>query len=224
MPRESLLTDITTGFTSLNRLLDTYHPAAMVVETGAIVSVSTGIAVVSGLPGVGYDELVKFRNGDYGIAFNIDEDEVGVVLLGKSDVLRAGDSVERTGRVMDAPVGDALLGRVVDPIGRPLDGKGAVKSTKRLPIERSARDIMDRSPVNAPLQTGIIAIDALTPIRRGQRELILGDSRGDSQLEERECRLCLLYDWSAGFGRCKRHRSASRKRSDGIHDGRYGRG
>ncbi len=175
MPRESLLTDITTGFTSLNRLLDTYHPAAMVVETGAIVSVSTGIAVVSGLPGVGYDELVKFRNGDYGIAFNIDEDEVGVVLLGKSDVLRAGDSVERTGRVMDAPVGDALLGRVVDPIGRPLDGKGAVKSTKRLPIERSARDIMDRSPVNAPLQTGIIAIDALTPIGRGQRELILGD-------------------------------------------------
>jgi F-type H+-transporting ATPase subunit alpha len=175
MPAETLLTQITAEFSRRDRLIDTYLPTLQLVETGAILSVSTGVAVVSGLPGVGYDELVKFRNGDYGIAFNIDEEEIGVVLLGQTDVLGAGDPVERTGRVMDVPVGDALLGRVVDPLGRPLDGKGPVEADNRLPIERPAKEIMDRSPVNTPLQTGIMAIDALIPIGRGQRELILGD-------------------------------------------------
>jgi F-type H+-transporting ATPase subunit alpha len=144
-------------------------------EIGTIVQVSTGIARVSGLPGVGFEELVAFRGGGFGIAFNLDEDEVGAVLLGDYAHLHAGDEVTRTGRVMDVPVGDELLGRVIDPLGRPLDGLGAVAATSRLPIERPAAPIMDRAPVTTPLQTGLKVIDALIPIGRGQRELILGD-------------------------------------------------
>ncbi|HOT77944.1 MAG TPA: alternate F1F0 ATPase, F1 subunit alpha, partial [Candidatus Wallbacteria bacterium] len=144
-------------------------------ETGVVTWVSSGIARVSGLPGVGFEELIKFRGGLYGIAFNVDEDEVGAVLLGNHWLLEAGSEAERTGRVMDIPVGDGLIGRVVSPIGAPLDGKGPVVFERRLPIEREAPGITDRLPVSVPLQTGIKAIDALIPIGRGQRELILGD-------------------------------------------------
>jgi F-type H+-transporting ATPase subunit alpha len=144
-------------------------------EVGTIDSIATGIAIVSGLPGVGFEELLEFSGGIFGIAFNVDEHAVGVVLLDDYSRLRAGDEVRRTGRVMDAAVGDALLGRVIDPLGRPLDGNGAVTSGERLPIDRPAPPIMDRAPVTVPLQTGIKVIDALIPIGRGQRELILGD-------------------------------------------------
>jgi F-type H+-transporting ATPase subunit alpha len=144
-------------------------------EVGTVTSLSTGIARVSGLPGVCFDEVVKFPGDLYGIAFNVDEDEIGVVLLGDYWQLHAGDEVERRGHVMDVPVDDGLIGRVVNPLGRPLDGKGPVISRKRLPIERPAPHIMDRSPVTVPLQSGIKVIDALVPIGRGQRELILGD-------------------------------------------------
>ncbi len=145
------------------------------VETGTVLSVASGIARVSGLPGVGYEELLKFPNGIYGIAFDVDEHEIGVVLLGADSLLNAGDAVERTGRVMDIPVGNALLGRVIDPLGKALDGKAEIVTATRLPIERPAPAIMDRLPVAEPLQTGIKVIDALIPIGRGQRELILGD-------------------------------------------------
>jgi F-type H+-transporting ATPase subunit alpha len=111
----------------------------------------------------------------FGLAFNVDEDEVGVVLLGEYSHLHAGDEVERTGRVMDVVVGGGLLGRVIDPLGRPLDGRGSVDSSERLPIERPAAAIMDRAPVTVPLQTGLKVVDALIPVGRGQRELILGD-------------------------------------------------
>jgi F-type H+/Na+-transporting ATPase subunit alpha len=137
--------------------------------------------MVSGLPGVGADELLIFQGNQdvdqptYGIAFNIDADEIGVVLLCDYARLRAGDQVERTGRVMDVAVGDELLGRVIDPLGRPLDSKGRINTRQRLPIERPAAAIMDRSPVTVPLQTGLKVLDALIPIGRGQRELILGD-------------------------------------------------
>ena len=144
-------------------------------EVGTITSVSTGIARVSGLPGVGFEELVEFPGNVLGIAFNVDPEEIGVVLLGEYWHLRAGDEVRRTGRVMDVVVGAGLLGRVIDPLGRPLDGNGPVAARQRLPIERPAAAIMDRAPVTAPLQTGIKVIDALIPIGRGQRELILGD-------------------------------------------------
>lgn len=144
-------------------------------EVGTVKNVSAGIALVSGLPNVGSDELLLFPGDVYGIAFNIDADEIGVVLLGDYFSLHAGDLVLPTGRVMDIAVGDALLGRVIDPLGRPLDGLKAPVLQQRLPIERPAPEIMQRLPVSQALQTGLKVIDALIPIGRGQRELIMGD-------------------------------------------------
>jgi F-type H+-transporting ATPase subunit alpha len=144
-------------------------------EIGIVKNVAIGIATVSGLPGVGYEELVRFPGGMLGIAFNVDEDEVGVILLGEFQDLHTGDEVERTGRVMDVAVGESLLGRVIGPMGNPLDGKGPVATDERVPVERPAPAIMDRAPVDVPLQTGLKAVDALVPVARGQRELILGD-------------------------------------------------
>ncbi len=154
---------------------ENFSPRLTVREVGTVTALSTGIATVTGLPGVGFEELLEFSGGVFGIAFNVDEHEIGVVLLSDFANLQAGDEVRRTGRVMDVASGDGLLGRVIDPLGRPLDGKGPVDAEKRLPIERPAARIMDRAPVTVPLQTGIKVIDALIPIGRGQRELILGD-------------------------------------------------
>jgi F-type H+-transporting ATPase subunit alpha len=162
-------------FAGISQAREAFTPQLTTKEVGTVISVATGIAKVSGLPGVGFEEVVKFPGDVFGIAFNLDEDEIGVVLLGAYQDLHAGDEVERTGRVMDVAVGDELLGRVIDPLGRPLDGKGPVASGQRLPIERPAAAIMDRAPVTVPLQTGLVVIDALIPIGRGQRELILGD-------------------------------------------------
>jgi F-type H+-transporting ATPase subunit alpha len=174
-PPDSLQSVYDRAFAGLNRGRETFTPQLEPHEVGTIISVSTGIARVSGLPGVGFDELVTFPGDVFGIAFNVDVDEIGVVLLGEYWHLHAGDEVQRTGRVMAVAVGDGLLGRVIDPLGRPLDGNGPVASGERLPIERPAAPIMDRAPVTVPLQTGLKVIDALIPIGRGQRELILGD-------------------------------------------------
>ncbi|MEP6866937.1 MAG: alternate F1F0 ATPase, F1 subunit alpha [Novosphingobium sp.] len=169
-------------------------------EVGAITSIATGIAKVSGLPGVGFEELVQFPGDLLGMAFNVDEAEVGVVLLGEYWHLNAGDEVTRTGRVMDVVVGDVLLGRVIDPLGRPLDDKGPVATLERRPIERTAPHIMDRAPVTVPLQTGIKVIDALIPVGRGQRELILGDRQTgkttiaiDTILNQRDKNVLCVY-------------------------------
>jgi F-type H+-transporting ATPase subunit alpha len=162
-------------FTAIGRARADHVPQLVPREIGTIDSVATGIATVTGLHGAGFEELLRFRGDVLGIVFNLDEDSIGTVLLGDHAALRAGDDVERTGRVTDVAVGDALLGRVVDPLGRPLDGGGPVATSARLPIERPAPAIMDRAPVTVPLQTGIKVIDALIPIGRGQRELILGD-------------------------------------------------
>ncbi len=140
-----------------------------------ITKVSTGVAIVAGLPGVGFDEVVRFPNDLLGVAFNVDENEVGVILLGDYARLQAGDEVDRTGHVMDVAVGMGLLGRVIDPLGQPLDGKEPAMEECRLPVERPAAPIMARAPVVVPLQTGVKVVDALVPIGRGQRELILGD-------------------------------------------------
>ena len=163
------------GFAALAQARAAFAPALVPREVGTITQVTTGIARVSGLPGAGFDELLTFPGGLAGIAFNVDEHELGVVLLGEYWHLQAGDEVRRTGRVMDVVVGQALLGRVIDPLGRALDGLGPIDETARLPIERPAAAIMDRAPVDVPLQTGLKVIDALIPIGRGQRELILGD-------------------------------------------------
>ena len=172
---ESLQNDFDSAFAGISQAREAFTPKMMPREVGTITSVATGIAKVSGLPGVGFDELVKFPGDLLGIAFNVDEHEIGVVLLDESWRLHVGDEVQRTGKVMDVAVGDGLLGRVIDPLGRPLDGKGPLASGKRLPIERRAPHIMDRAPVTVPLQTGLMVIDALIPVGRGQRQLILGD-------------------------------------------------
>jgi F-type H+-transporting ATPase subunit alpha len=172
---ETLQSVFDRAFAGISQGLAGFTPQLTPREVGTVISVATGIAKVCGLPNVGFEELVKFPGDVLGIAFNVDEDEIGVVLLGEYEDLHAGDEVERTGRVMDVAVGDGLLGRVIDPLGRPLDGNGPVATSGRLPIERPAAPIMDREPVTVPLQTGLMVIDALIPIGRGQRELILGD-------------------------------------------------
>ncbi|MEO8847819.1 MAG: alternate F1F0 ATPase, F1 subunit alpha [Casimicrobiaceae bacterium] len=163
------------GFAAVAQGRVAFEPELVPREVGTVTQVTTGIAHVSGLPSAGFDELVMFPGGLAGIAFNVDEHDLGVVLLGEYWHLQAGDEVRRTGRVMDVAVGPALLGRVIDPLGQPLDGLGPVDATARLPIERPSPAIMDRAPVDVPLQTGLKVIDALIPIGRGQRELILGD-------------------------------------------------
>jgi F-type H+-transporting ATPase subunit alpha len=175
MEAKSLKSVFDQAFADIGQAREAHAPQLSPRETGTVTSLSTGIARVSGLPGVSYEEVVKFPGDLYGIAINVDEDEIGVVLLGDYWHLHAGDEVERRGHVMDVPVGEGLIGRVVNPLGRPLDGKGPLISDKRLPIERPAPAIIDRAPVTTPLQTGIKVIDALVPIGRGQRELILGD-------------------------------------------------
>ena len=175
MEYESLKVVIDSAFDRISHGREAFTPQLIPREVGKVISVATGIAKVSGLPNVGYDELVVFPTGELGIVFNLDPDEIGVVLLEEHSHLNAGNEVQRTGRVMDVAVGNGLLGRVIDPLGRPLDNIGPIDVDARLPIERSVAPIVDRAPVSVPLHTGIKVIDALIPIGRGQRELILGD-------------------------------------------------
>ena len=162
-------------FTILDHALGEFRPELKAHEVGVVKYVSQGISRVEGLPRVRSEELVRFPGNLLGMVFNVDPKEVGVVLLDKSDPLRAGAEVRRTGKVLDVPVGEALLGRVVDAMGRPLDKNGPVRTLERRAVEREAPAIMDRSAVTVPLQTGLKVVDALIPIGRGQRELILGD-------------------------------------------------
>lgn len=174
-PPDSLRAVVDGALETLARARAGYHPQLRSQEVGIVRTVSAGVATVKGLPGLGLDECVRFANGLSGIALDLDENVVGVALLGDSADLEAGSEVVRTGRVIDVPVGEALLGRVINPLGEPLDEAGTIHVLARLPIERPAPHIMDRAPVNVPLQTGVKVIDAMVPIGRGQRELILGD-------------------------------------------------
>ena len=162
-------------FEKLDRALAEHRPGLEPREVGVVTYVGSGIARVSGMDSVRAEELVRFPGESYGLVFNIDPQEIGIIMLDPSEGIRAGDEVHRTGRVLDVPVGEALLGRVVDALGRPLDGLGEIAAENRLPVEREAPPIMHRDPVTVPLQTGLKVIDALIPIGRGQRELILGD-------------------------------------------------
>lgn len=162
-------------FSLLRQATEARRPQIRISEVGVITSVSQGVAQARGLPGVRAEELLLLPDGLLGLAFNLDEDQVGIILLGHGEGLRAGAEVRRTGRVLDVPVGEALLGRVLSPVGIELDGLGPVLGAARWPVERPAPSIMDRAPVSRPLQTGLKVVDALVPIGRGQRELILGD-------------------------------------------------
>src|SRR5665647_1925741 len=175
MPKNQFVKTIDSTFDQLEQGRENYKFPFNPREIGYVIRVSAGIVKISGLPGVGFEELLKFPGGLFGIAYNIDENEIGAILLGEDSLLNAGDEVYRTGRVMDVPVGKNLIGRVINPLGEPVDGKGAITTSKRYPIERPAPAIMDRKAVTVPMQTGLKVIDALIPVGRGQRELILGD-------------------------------------------------
>ena len=200
MPLNQFTKTINTIFGLLNKGRENHTLSFVPREVGSVVSVSAGIVKVSGLRGVGFEELLKFPGGLFGIAYNIDENEIGAILLGEDSLLNAGDEVERTGRVTDIPVDNSLIGRVINPLGEPMDGKRWVTFKKRLPIERPAHAIMDRATVSVPLQTGLKVIDALIPIGRGQRELILGDRQTgktaiaiDTILNQRDKNVICVY-------------------------------
>lgn len=172
---QELKTFLDDTFTTMEKVLDENKPELRQLEIGTVQFVGKDISRVSGLPNIRAEELVRFSGNYMGMVFNIDVSEIGIILLDPSEKLQVGTEVHRTQRVLDVPVGDGLLGRVVDPLGRPLDGLGEINTIKRLPVERPAPAVMDRLPVTVPLQTGVKVIDALIPIGRGQRELILGD-------------------------------------------------
>ena len=159
----------------LREEIDNYDRAVNVAETGSVISVGDGIARVYGLENVMAGELIEFKGGVSGIALNLEEDQVGAVLLGEYAGIKEGDEVRRTGRIMSVPVGEAMIGRVVNALGQPIDGKGPIETQQFIAIERLAPGVVDRQPVREPLQTGIKAIDAMIPIGRGQRELVIGD-------------------------------------------------
>jgi F-type H+/Na+-transporting ATPase subunit alpha len=159
----------------LREQIENYEQTVSVDEVGAVISVGDGIARVYGLEKVMAGEMLAFPHNVFGIALNLEEEEVGVVLLGESQELKEGDVVKRTNTIMSVPVGEALIGRVVNPLGQPVDGKGPIATKQRNALERIAPGVLDRQPVREPLQTGIKAIDSMIPIGRGQRELIIGD-------------------------------------------------
>ena len=159
----------------LKKQLEKYDNDIDVSEVGEIIEVGDGVARASGLENVMSSELVELPNGVFGMALNLEEDNVGLVLFGDTRLVKEGDIAKRTGKVVEVPVGKEMLGRIVNPLGQPIDGKGPIATTESLPIERKALGVMARSPVNQPLQTGIKAIDSMVPIGRGQRELIIGD-------------------------------------------------
>ena len=169
--------DINTGqiIESLQKQLDNHKVDFDISEVGEVIMVGDGVARVQGLENVLSSEMVELPNGVFGMAMNLEEENVGIVLFGDSKLVKEGDIVKRTGKVLEVGVGKELLGRVVNALGQPLDGKGEIKFKESKPVERKATGVLERSPVNQPLQTGIKAIDAMIPIGRGQRELIIGD-------------------------------------------------
>jgi F-type H+-transporting ATPase subunit alpha len=159
----------------IRRQIEGYETTIDMSEVGTVISVGDGIARVYGLDGVMAGELLELPHDVYGLALNLEDDNVGCVLMGEVHYIKEGDEAKRTGRILDIPVGPGLVGRVIDPLGRPLDGKGPVDFKERYPLERTAPGVVYRQPVKEPMQTGIKAIDSMIPIGRGQRELIIGD-------------------------------------------------
>src|ERR1700758_443466 len=159
----------------LREQIANYDTKIRVDEVGTVISLGDGIARLYGLDRVMAGELIEFPHGVAGLAMNLDEDQVGAVLMGEYQEIREGDQVKRTGRILSVPVGDALIGRVVNALGKPIDDKGPINTTETLSLERLAPGVIDRQPVREPMMTGLKAIDSMIPIGRGQRELIIGD-------------------------------------------------
>ncbi len=205
----------------LREQIENYEQTVSVDEVGAVISVGDGIARVHGLEKVMAGEMLAFPHDVFGIALNLEEEEVGVVLLGESQELQEGDVVKRTNTIMSVPVGEALVGRVVNPLGQPVDGKGPIATKQRNPLEKIAPGVLDRQPVREPLQTGIKAIDSMIPIGRGQRELIIGDRQTgktavilDTIINQKGGDLICIY---CGIS-CE---NPPRRRRDGLHHRGY---
>ncbi|KAB7671826.1 F0F1 ATP synthase subunit alpha [Bacillus sp. B1-b2] len=184
----------------IKKQIENYQSEVQVSEVGTVISIGDGIARVHGLDNCMAGELVEFSTGVMGLAQNLEESNVGIIILGPYSDIREGDEVRRTGRIMEVPVGEALIGRVVNPLGQPVDGLGTIQTSKTRPIEFLAPGVMDRKSVSEPLQTGIKAIDALVPIGRGQRELIIGDRQTgktsvaiDTILNQRDQNMVCIY-------------------------------
>jgi F-type H+/Na+-transporting ATPase subunit alpha len=174
--QEDSMADISTDiFRSILDQVEQYAPAIESVEVGHVLEVGDGIARVAGMDNIRFSELVRFSNGTAGIAFNLEKDNVGIIIMGEYDTIQEGDEVRPLGRIASVPVGMGMVGRVVDSLGQPIDGKGAIASTEFYNIERIAPGVIERKNVGRPVQTGLISIDAMTPIGRGQRQLIIGD-------------------------------------------------
>ncbi|MCK4267999.1 MAG: F0F1 ATP synthase subunit alpha, partial [Actinomycetia bacterium] len=159
----------------LKKQIDEFKTQLDVAEQGTVIELGDGIARLKGLPSAMAGELLAFPNGIFGIALNLEQDEIGAVLLGETSEIKAGDPVKCTGKIVQVPVGPEMVGRVVDPLGQPIDGKGPINAKTFRPVEWAAPGVIDRQPVKEPMQTGIKAIDSMIPIGRGQRELIIGD-------------------------------------------------
>jgi F-type H+-transporting ATPase subunit alpha len=183
---------------ALRRNVESYEPSVEREEVGRVVEAGDGIARVKGLPGAMANELLEFPGGVLGLAFNLDEDEIGCIILGESAQIEEGDLVKQTGQILSIPVGDGFLGRVIDPLGVPLDGRGPIPDEGRRNLEVQAANVVDRQPVKEPLQTGITAIDAMTPIGRGQRELIIGDRQTGKTAVAIDAIIAQRDNWASG--------------------------
>jgi len=170
-----IMNKMETFISELKKKISDFEPQINIEETGTVVSVGDGIATISGLRNVMASEIVSFAGGVKGLALNLDEDYVGVIIIGEAGSIKEGDEVKRTGQILSIPVGEDIIGRIVNPLGQPLDAAGDIQTDTNCALERKAPGVMARQPVNQPLQTGIKAIDAMTPIGRGQRQLIIGD-------------------------------------------------
>ena len=183
---------------ALRRNVESYKPSVDREEVGRVVEAGDGIARVKGLPGAMANELLEFPGSVLGLAFNLDEDEIGSIILGESAQIEEGDLVKQTGQILSIPVGDGFLGRVIDPLGVPLDGRGPIPDEGRRNLEVQAANVVDRQPVKEPLQTGITAIDAMTPIGRGQRELIIGDRQTGKTAVAIDAIIAQRDNWASG--------------------------
>ena len=206
--------------------IENYESKISVDETGTVITLGDGIARVYGLDKVMAGELLSFPHGVAGIAMNLEEDQVGVVLLGEYTEIKEGDEVKRTGRIMSVPVGDAMIGRVVNSLGQPIDDKGPISTDKFIALERLAPGVIDRQPVREPMATGLKAIDSMIPIGRGQRELIIGDRQTgktavalDTIINSKRQRphLHLQRDRPEAVVDCAGRKDSRRCRRDGVH-------
>ena len=183
---------------ALRRNVESYTPSVEREEVGRVVEAGDGIARVKGLPGAMANELLEFPGGVLGLAFNLDEDEIGCIVLGESSHIEEGALVKQTGQILSVPVGDGFLGRVINPLGDPIDGKGPIAAEGRRNLEVQAANVVDRQPVKEPLQTGLTAIDAMTPIGRGQRELIIGDRQTGKTAIAIDAIIAQRDNWASG--------------------------